>query len=72
MKKTIQDKNVLDMLNDQWNDNGIQREMVQQAKKKSAENGVDESNPSETAVEMLEKIYYGDNFQTIPKPLFSG
>lgn len=67
MKKTIQDNYVLDMLNNQWNDNVAQRSIVQA---NSAGESVSESNSSETAVEILERIYYGDNFQTIPKPLF--
>jgi monoamine oxidase len=67
MKKTIQDNNVLEMLNDQWNDNVAQRKI---ARAETAGAATAESNSSETAVEILERIYYGDNFQTIPKPLF--
>jgi monoamine oxidase len=66
MKKTIEDNNVLNLLNDQWNDNVAQREIVRTNSAKAAA----DSCLSETAVEILEKIYYGDNFQTIPKPLF--
>lgn len=61
MKKTIQDNNVIDMLNDLWNDNVAQRALAPPAPPPA---------PSDTAVEILEKIYYGNNFQTIPKPLF--
>jgi monoamine oxidase len=62
MKKTITDTTVLNMLNDLWNDNVAQRAIAQMVQTAAP--------ASETAVEMLERIYYGDNFQTIPKPLF--
>lgn len=66
MKATVQDKNVLQMLNNLWNDNVAQR-----AKRQKECSG--QSNPPSkptSAVELLESIYYGDNFQTIPAPRF--
>ena len=59
MKATELDKQVLQMLNDEWSDNVAQR-----AKLPSVP--VDMTN----AVKMLEDIYYGNNFQTIPAPAF--
>lgn len=64
MKKTIEDKNVLKMLNNLWSENVAQRKRVEG---KSAQC---KYLPTDSAVERLEKIYYGNNFQTIPKPLF--
>ncbi|MFK7783582.1 MAG: FAD-dependent oxidoreductase [Crocinitomicaceae bacterium] len=61
MKKTIQDKNVLKMLDEQWDNNVKQRAIA------DAENPIT-PKPNETAVEKLERIYYGHNFMTIPKP----
>ncbi len=59
MKAVEQDKQVLQMLNNQWNDNVAQRAKLPPVK-------VDMSN----AVAMLESIYYGNNFQTIPAPAY--
>ncbi|MCZ6674828.1 MAG: FAD-dependent oxidoreductase, partial [Verrucomicrobia bacterium] len=67
MKKTIQDKNVLQMLNDLWDDNVAERNRVGATSSGNSNQG---PLPTETAVDMLERIYYGNNFQTIPKPLF--
>lgn len=67
MKKTTDDKKILQMLNDQWDENVVQRATA------SGDSSATESNnlqPSDTAVEILENIYYGNNFETIPKPLF--
>ncbi|MFC4160495.1 FAD-dependent oxidoreductase [Chitinimonas lacunae] len=59
MKSTNQDKQVLAMLNATWNDNVAQRAKLP-------------TKPvnTDTAVTMLESIYYGNNFQTIPAPKF--
>jgi len=65
MKKTIDDKTVLTMLNDLWDDNIAQRTSVEAHSK-----GTTKLPPTDCAVDMLEQIYYGNNFQTIPKPLF--
>ncbi|KAG0000571.1 hypothetical protein BGZ79_005772 [Entomortierella chlamydospora] len=59
MKSAKRDKQVLAMLNATWNDN-IARRAQQPAIPVSMENSVN----------MLEDIYYGNNFQTIPKPKF--
>ncbi len=59
MKATAQDKEVVQLLNNQWNDNVAQR-----AKQKPV------PLTGKTAVEKLEAIYYGNNFQTIPAPAF--
>lgn len=59
MKATDQDKQVLQMLNEQWDDNVAQRAKLPPVP-------VDMTN----AVQMLEDIYYGNNFQTIPAPAF--
>jgi hypothetical protein len=64
MKKTIRDNAVIQSLNDLWDDNVTQRAKAQKLSKKTPKTG------NETAVELLESIYYGDNFQTIPKPNF--
>ena len=65
MKKTIDDKNVLNMLNDLWDANVAQRKSVEAQSKENTK-----LLPTDSAVDILEKIYYGNNFQTIPKPLF--
>ncbi|KAF9980909.1 hypothetical protein BGZ65_004529, partial [Modicella reniformis] len=59
MKSTKRDKQVLDMLNANWNDNIARR----------AQQPVRPVN-MEKSVKMLEDIYYGNNFQTIPAPKF--
>lgn len=59
MKGTQQDKQVLAMLNAQWDDNVAQRA-------KAPARPVRRDN----AAQMLEDIYYGNNFQTIPAPAF--
>ncbi|WP_431825166.1 FAD-dependent oxidoreductase [Burkholderia sp. F1] len=59
MKSTTRDKQVLAMLNATWDDNVAQR-AKQNLKSPNTEN----------AVQMLEDIYYGNNFQTIPAPKF--
>lgn len=65
MMMTNLDNKVLAMLNDVWNDNVALRDAVGlNANSKS------EVLRGETAVMALERIYYGNNFQTIPKPLF--
>lgn len=65
MMMTNLDNQVKDMLNDLWDNNVEQRNIVQP-------NPIPKSivKPGETAVEALERIYYGKNFMTIPKPLF--
>jgi monoamine oxidase len=63
MKGTARDRKVLQMLNNQWNDNVAQRQLLpctEQARPASAAG----------AVAQLEAIYYGNNFQTIPAPRF--
>ncbi|XXT23993.1 FAD-dependent oxidoreductase [Sorangium sp. So ce429] len=57
MKQTQQDKQVLAMLNAQWNDNVAQREKLPPKPVRR-----------DDAAQMLEDIYYGNNFQTIPSP----
>jgi len=59
MKSTAQDKQVLQMLNATWNDN-VARRATLPAKPVNMED----------PVKMLEDIYYGNNFQTIPAPKF--
>ncbi|WP_063902139.1 FAD-dependent oxidoreductase [Burkholderia ubonensis] len=59
MKATNRDKQVLAMLNAAWDDNVAWRA-------KLPPKPVDMEN----AVKMLEDIYYGNNFQTIPAPKF--
>jgi hypothetical protein len=59
LKSTQGDKQVLEMLKRQWKENVAQRD-------KLPKRPVREDN----AVEMLEAIYYGNNFQTIPAPAF--
>ncbi|WP_321813934.1 MULTISPECIES: FAD-dependent oxidoreductase [unclassified Paraburkholderia] len=59
MKATAVDKQVLAMLNAAWDDNVAWR--AKQPPK---------SVNTESAVQMLEDIYYGNNFQTIPAPKF--
>ncbi len=66
MKKTATDDKVLAMLNNQWDENVALRAAVQSEKK----NQHAADRKKETAVELLESIYYGDNFQTIPAPAF--
>lgn len=65
MMMTNLDNEVQNMLNDLWDDNIQQRNKVQP-------NPIPKSvvKPKETAVQALERIYYGNNFMTIPKPLF--
>jgi monoamine oxidase len=65
MMMTNLDNQVLEMLNDSWNDNIEQRNKVQ-----PKPIGKSIVKPGETAVKALERIYYGNNFMTIPKPLF--
>lgn len=65
MKATSQDKAVLAMLNQLWNDNVAMRASVQ----KQQSGGAPPPAP-QTAVEKLEAIYYGDNFQAIPAPAY--
>ena len=65
MKKTRRDDQVLQMLNDQWADNVVRRSQV------AAARATEPAAPRrDTVVELLESIYYGDNFQTIPAPQF--
>ena len=59
MKSTSQDKQILQMLNASWNDNVAQRAKLPA-----------KSVNMEDPVKMLEDIYYGNNFQTIPAPKF--
>jgi monoamine oxidase len=63
IKKTLQDDKVLQMLNKLWNDN------VDQRNKMNVNNQIG-LNMGQSAVEQLEDIYYGNNFQAIPKPHF--
>ncbi len=63
MKATAQDKAVLKMLNQLWDDNVAQRAKVRRSQVNQAP-----APAPQTAVELLESIYYGDNFQTIPAP----
>jgi monoamine oxidase len=63
MKKTSRDAQLLQMLNDQWDENVAQRAKAQ---RKHARKPADPNS----AVAMLEARYYGDNFQTIPAPRF--
>lgn len=65
MMMTAQDKQVQNLLNDVWNDNVALRNQINSGK--PAEWKV---LPGETAVQALERIYYGSNFQAIPKPNF--
>ncbi len=65
MMMTNMDDAVLAMLNDSWNDNIEQRNKVQ-----SKPIGKSVVKSGETAIKALERIYYGNNFMTIPKPLF--
>jgi monoamine oxidase len=67
MKSTAQDKKILQMLNDQWDANVAQRAKVET--RSSGAHDLKRRQPA-TAVEILEEIYYGDNFQTIPAPRF--
>jgi hypothetical protein len=63
MMMTTLDHEVQDSLNDLWNDNVALR----------ADFPADPEavvKPGETAVQALERIYYGNNFQTIPRPNF--
>jgi len=60
MKATTQDKQVLKMLNALWDDNVAQRGKLPQKPVPTCD----------SAVKMLEDIYYGNNFQTIPAPEF--
>ena len=59
MKKTEQDNKVLQMLNAQWIANITQRN-----------NLASPAIRTDTAVHLLEDIYYGNNFQTIRAPRF--
>ncbi len=65
MKSTARDQKVLQMLNDQWDDNVAQR-----ATAEKPSSGQGQSGQQSSAVGMLEAIYYGNNFQTIPAPRF--
>ncbi len=60
MKATPQDKQVLQMLNDQWDDNVRLR----------AAKGAAPPCQGDSAAALLESIYGGHNFQTIPAPAF--
>jgi monoamine oxidase len=66
MMMTSLDHEVQDSLNDLWNDNVALRTDLQAL---AAAPGP-LVQPGETAVQALERIYYGDNFQTIPRPKF--
>jgi hypothetical protein len=59
MKGTQQDKQVLAMLNAQWDDNVAQRAKLPPKPVRR-----------DNAAQMLEDIYYGNNFQTVPAPGF--
>ncbi|GBF53347.1 amine oxidase [Microcystis sp. 0824] len=59
MKATTQDKQVLKMLNALWDDNVAQRAKLPPKPIRT-----------DNAVDMLEDIYYGNNFQAIPAPEF--
>ncbi|SFU84228.1 FAD-dependent oxidoreductase [Pseudoduganella namucuonensis] len=63
MKRTAKDKQVLQMLNNQWGDNVALRARAE-------EGAPAKPGPAASAVERLEAIYYGNNFQTIPAPRF--
>lgn len=65
MKGSAQDKAVLKMLNQLWDDNVALRDKAQKSRLAQTP-----STPPTTAVELLESIYYGDNFQAIPAPAF--
>lgn len=65
MMMTALDKEVQELLNDSWNDNVALRNQINGGKPAAWK-----VLPGETAVQALERIYYGDNFQTIPKPAF--
>ena len=67
MKSTARDKQVLQMLNDQWDDNVAQRAG---AESRSSDQRGSKPSQAASAVELLEEIYYGNNFQTIPAPRF--
>ncbi|WP_426172713.1 FAD-dependent oxidoreductase [Massilia sp. TWR1-2-2] len=66
MKANARDRLVLQMLNDQWDDNVAQRGRAGSATVRQRRR---EGAPASTA-DMLEDIYYGNNFQTIPAPQF--
>ncbi len=63
MKGTVKDRQVLQMLGDLWDDNVARRTAAQAAQPAPAA-------PQDDAVAMLEALYYGQNFQTIPAPAF--
>lgn len=65
MKSTAKDKKVLQMLNRLWDDNAVQRSRLPDRSEEQAGHA-----QSSDAAAMLESIYYGNNFQTIPAPKF--
>jgi monoamine oxidase len=67
MKASARDRQVLQMLNDQWDDNVAQRARAEGGA--TAGRSGREGAPA-SAADMLEHIYYGNNFQTIPAPQF--
>jgi monoamine oxidase len=67
MKMGARDRQVLQMLNNLWNDNVALRS---QAEARDADAGYHQHDASASAVDILENIYYGKNFAAIPAPKF--
>ncbi|UMR33006.1 FAD-dependent oxidoreductase [Massilia sp. MB5] len=67
MKSSNEDKQVLKMLNNLWNDNVALRAKAQATGKSKEQH---HAGAGSEAVRRLEAIYYGDNFQAIPAPKF--